>query len=254
MLPRIEPCWPALPGVCALSTTRVGGVSAAPYESLNLGAHVGDTVEAVAENRRRLSQQLPKGTEIQWLNQVHGNSVFHAPSKGAPDADACWTTTPGIALAIMTADCLPVLLSSVDGSVVAAAHAGWRGLAGGVLHNVVSALPCESAEVQVWLGPAIGPQSYEVGSEVQAAFAREIALHSSAGGDQETLFRPSSRGDGHSFANLAAIATVQLRDMGISNIYGGADFDTFSDHRRFFSHRRSGTTGRQVSTILIAPR
>jgi YfiH family protein len=158
--PFIEPDWPAPPGVLALCTTRVGGCSLPPYDSFNLAHHVGDEHANLERNRALLASRLPQGTTVQWLNQVHGVQVIKASGIGKPlypEADAAWSDEPGVACAVMTADCLPVLFCSLDGKHVAAAHAGWRGLLAGVLEAAVTALDTEPDQLMSWLGPAIGP-------------------------------------------------------------------------------------------------
>jgi YfiH family protein len=243
MIPLIEPDWPAPPRVVALGTTRVGGVSGAPWDSLNLGDHVGDAPEAVRENRRRLQQVLPEDTRIQWLRQVHGTAVAVAGRVAEPEADACWSNMPGQACAVLTADCLPVLLTNTGGTVVAAAHAGWRGLCAGVIEATIAALPCAPAELMAWLGPAIGPSVFEVGAEVRAAFLAEAASASAC-------FRPASRA-GHFLADLGGLARLRLAGAGVSGIYGGGRC-TFSETDRFFSYRRDGQTGRMATLICLA--
>ncbi|HAN67766.1 MAG TPA: multi-copper polyphenol oxidoreductase, partial [Halieaceae bacterium] len=167
----ITPDWPAPAAVSALVTTRSGGFSRGPWQGFNLGDHVGDEADAVAANRRLLQEQLGAGTRVQWLQQVHGTAVVLAPrAHGVPVADASWSGDPGVACAVLTADCLPVLLCDRAATVVAAAHAGWRGLAEGVLEATVRALPVPAASLLAWLGPAIGPAAFEVGAEVRDAF------------------------------------------------------------------------------------
>ena len=176
----LRPDWPAPAAVSALVTTREGGASLGAWQGLNLGDHVGDDPEAVAANRVLLQRSLPGGTSVQWLQQVHGIDVVHA-SRGCavPEADACWTDEPGIACAVLTADCLPVLFCDRSATVVAAAHAGWRGLCAGVLEATVAALPVDPGELLAWLGPAIGPTAFEVGPEVRDVFI-EVALKTAA--------------------------------------------------------------------------
>jgi YfiH family protein len=242
MIPLIEPDWPAPPNVVALGTTRQGGVSDAPWDSLNLGDHVGDTAEAVVENRRRLQRALPDAARVQWLHQVHGTGVVVAGQVAAPEADACWSGTPGQACAVLTADCLPVLLTDTDGTVVAAAHAGWRGLCAGVIEATIAALPCAPGALMAWLGPAIGPSAFEVGAEVRAAFLAGAA-------SAEACFRPSPRA-GHYFADLGALARQRLAGAGVAAVYGGGCC-TFSEPERFFSYRRDGQTGRMATLICL---
>lgn len=245
----IEPDWPAPPGVLALSTTRIGGVSTGVFAGYNLAAHVGDLPEAVAANRVRLLSGLPTGTAIRWLEQVHGAGVVEARGGGpAPRADACWTRSPGLACAVMTADCLPVLLSDRRGEVVAAAHAGWRGLLAGVLEAAVAAMGVAPSEILAWLGPAIGPGAFEVGPEVRSQF-----LESSLGDAAGRCFTPGFDKKEHYFADLYQLARLQLAACGVTRSYGSG-FCTFSDPARFYSYRRDGQTGRMASLILIKPR
>ncbi|MBA1259361.1 peptidoglycan editing factor PgeF [Pseudomonas oryzihabitans] len=235
----LRPDWPAPVGVQACVTTRAGGVSQAPFDSFNLGNHVGDDPAAVAENRRRLGQAL--GCRPAWLEQVHGTAVVEADPTRVLQADAAWTATPGIAVTMMTADCLPALFCRRDGSRVAAAHAGWRGLAGGVLEAAAASLEVAPAEVLVWLGPAIGPASFEVGVEVREAF---VAQHAEA----ERCF--VARGGDKYLGDLYTLARLRLAAQGITAVHGGG-FDTFADEERFFSYRRGARTGRFASLIWI---
>jgi len=236
----LTPDWPAPASVRACVTTRAGGVSLAPFDSLNLGDHVEDAPLAVAANRQVLVDAL--GCRPAWLQQVHSADVVEADSRCVPTADASWTATPGTACAVLTADCLPALFCDRAGTRVAAAHAGWRGLAGGVLENTVAALGIEPAELLVWLGPAIGPQSFEVGAEVREAF---VAVHTEA----QRAFVPS-RNAGKFMADLYALARIRLAACGVTAVYGGG-LDTFSDPR-FFSYRRAARTGRFASLVWIA--
>ena len=227
----------------ALSTLRVGGVSIAPYDSLNLALHVGDDAAAVLQNRARLKTLLP--AEPAWLTQVHGNRVLDAALViDAPAADASFTNQAGVVCAILTADCMPVLLRDRRGRVVGAAHAGWRGLAGGVLENTVSAMRQAGAdELQAWLGPAIGPQHFEVGEDVRAAFA-------SLGGQADAAFVSIAGKPGKYMADLPQLARLTLLSAGVTQISGGHDC-TVSDPQRFYSFRRDQVTGRMASLIWI---
>jgi YfiH family protein len=274
----VEPDWPAPAGVRALSTLRSGGVSLAPYASLNLGAHVGDLPEAVAENRRRLAVEAGLPAEPVWLAQVHGATVADldarasfgvaGPAVAAPpgaasaagpaagaasvlalgpgSADASFTRQPGRVCAILTADCLPVLLTEESGGVVAAAHAGWRGLAGGVLEATVGSLRVPPERLMAWLGPAIGPKHFEVGAEV-----REAMLNEDSGA--EGAFTLNARG--RFMADLGALVRRRLAALGVARIYGGGQC-THGDAERYFSHRRDAVTGRQATLIWMerAPR
>lgn len=235
--------WPGLPeSVRVASTTRLGGVSAAPYAQLNLGDHVGDVAERVAENRQRLIGLAGLPAAPAWLRQVHGTRVLrlHAGSAAGQEADACWTDQPEVVCAVLTADCLPVLLADARGHCVAAAHAGWRGLVHGVLEATVAALPAPASALTAWLGPAIGPTRFQVGAEVRDAFLTANAADA-------VHFRP----DGERWhADLFALARARLRRFGIARIHGG-DHCTVSDPLRFHSHRRDGVGGRMASLIWI---
>lgn len=236
----IVPEWPAPARVHALQTTRQGGYSHAPYDSLNLGTHVGEDAITVVANRNLLNKFVP--SEPIWLEQVHGINVVHAEQAGCvPRADACVSHQPNAVCTVMTADCLPVLICDEAGSVVAAAHAGWRGLADGVIEATVAAMQVPPSSLMVWLGPAIGPDAFEVGEEV-----REIFLgHDSAA---DTAFRP--HGEKY-FADIALLARLRLQALGIQHIYGG-DFCTYTDPTRFYSYRRDGRTGRMATMIWLS--
>ena len=234
------PDWPAPACVRACVTTRAAGSSQAPFDSLNLGDHVGDQPQAVAYNRQLVEARL--ACRPAWLQQVHSADVVRADTAQVLTADANWTTTPGTACAVLTADCLPALFCDRAGTRVAAAHAGWRGLAGGVLENTAAALAVAPGELLVWLGPAIGPASFEIGPEVREAF---VALHAEAA----QAFRPSINA-GKFMADLYALARIRLAAIGVTAVYGGG-LDTFSDPR-FFSYRRAARTGRFASLIWLA--
>jgi len=247
----IEPDWPAPANIVALTTLRDGGVSAEPYASLNLAAHVGDDSAAVEANRAVLAGLLPPAATVQWLTQVHGTKVVEAGAGGeCPEADASWSRVPGRACAVLTADCLPVLLCSRDGDVVAAAHAGWRGLLGGVLENTVAAMGADPGQLLAWLGPAIGPRAFEVGPEVRAGF---IAAAPSVQRDStRACFVPGGVSPGHYLADLYALARLRLSALGPVALYGG-DACTYSSPQQYYSYRRDGLTGRMASLILINP-
>ena len=247
----IEPDWPAPANILALTTTRTGGVSDAPIASLNLAHHVGDKPEAVAANRNVLPQRLPTGASVQWLQQVHGTQVLQASQQACgeyPEADASRTRKSAQACAVMTADCLPVLLCDRAGDVVAAAHAGWRGLPEGVLEYCVTAMAVNPAEIMAWLGPAIGPEAFEVGPEVRSAFLAAASREQVQA--TEASFVPSSHNRGRYLANLYTLARARLAGLQSANIFGGG-YCTHSDSARFFSYRRDGQTGRMASLILI---
>jgi YfiH family protein len=234
----LVPDWPAPANVRACVTTRSGGVSLPPFETFNLGDHVGDAPQAVAENRHRLCEAL--GCDVAWLSQVHSCDVVDAAVSGRV-ADACWTDVRRRACAVLTADCLPVLFCDRSGERVAAAHAGWRGLAGGVLENTLAALQVPPEEVLVWLGPAIGPHAFEVGPEVRQAFLEGHA-------EAAVAFVPSVNG-GRFMADLYALARLRLAASGVRSVHGGG-FCTYSDPR-FYSYRRNARTGRFASLVWL---
>ncbi len=245
-LPRspawILPDWPELKRVRAVTTTRVGGVSRGPYASFNLGDGVGDDPKAVDANRAVLAKRLSLPTDPLWLKQVHGKQVVHARQAVTPvQADASIADAAGMVCVVTTADCLPVLFCDWARTCVAAAHAGWRGLAAGILAATIEAMARPADQLLAWLGPAIGPQRYEVGDEVRQKFIQQNAFNRSA-------FIPSSH---HRwFADLYQLARNQLYSMGIQHVFGGG-FCTYSDARRFFSYRRNGVTGRMASLIWL---
>jgi YfiH family protein len=261
----ICPDWPAPPGVRALMSTRRGGVSGAPFDSLNLrpaglsGAAM-DEAAAIAENQRRFAHAL--GAAPVWLDQVHGAEVARlqpgdaSPGRPLPRADAAITTAPGIACTVLVADCLPVLLCSDDGRAVGAAHAGWRGLAGGVLDQTVAALcaaaGCGPERLLAWLGPCIGPAAFEVGADVLAAFGADPGAAARPDApDAAFVYRPRPDGSPRWRADLPALARRRLLALGVPRISGGA-WCTVSDPSRFFSFRRDGRTGRLAAAIAIA--
>ncbi len=256
-LSHIIPDWPDLPAsIGALASTRIGGLSQAPYDDgqggggLNLGRHVGDDDAVVERNRALLQQGLPGRPA--YISQVHGVAVVDAADVGADrpvlTADASFSTAPGVVCAIMTADCLPVLFASLDGKVVGAAHAGWRGLAAGILSETVAAMRQAGAgEITAWLGPAIGPQQFEVGPDVLEGF-----LAGAQGSEQEVrvAFRDYPGRSGKYLADIYALARVFLARDGVTRVSGGS-YCTASDAARFYSYRRDHVTGRQASLIWI---
>lgn len=238
----ICPDWPAPAQVRACVTTRRGGYSAAPYDSLNLGDHVGDVAATVAKNRAHVAAALGLPADLPWLTQVHGCEVAQLPCADLPPADAACTTQPRLPCVVMTADCLPVLFCSRQGDWVAAAHAGWRGLAQGVLEAVLARAPCPPEQLLAWLGPAIGPRAFQVGDEVRAAFVSQDAAAEDAFVQQDAQ---------HYLADLYQLARLRLARRGLHAVYGGA-FCTYEDQRRFFSYRRDGAaTGRMASLIWL---
>lgn len=235
----ICPDWPVANNVRACVTTATQGHSQGAYAHFNLAEHVGDDSAQVLANRQQLANIL--GCTPVWLDQVHGVDVAQACSQPVATADASVTRERGVACTIMTADCLPVLLATRDGSCVGAAHAGWRGLLAGVLENTAKAMDCEPQAIQVWLGPAIGAQVYEVGPEVREKFLADNPVAAQA-------FQPSAREE-HWFADLYCLARLRLQRFGIKEIYGGG-FCTLTD-TRFYSYRRQSQTGRFASLIWL---
>lgn len=244
-VPVITPQWPAPAGVRALCTTRKGGVSQPPRDVLNLGSRVGDNPEHVLQNRHRLAEQTGVAAgHIGWLNQVHGTDVVELTpdnTQTVPDADASYTRHPGIACAILTADCLPVILADRAGTVVGAAHAGWRSLCGGVLENLITAMEVEPTKLVAWLGPAIGPKSFEVGPEVREAFA----VNNPESGE---AFTSEGARQGRYLADIYHLARIRLGAVGVNDVYGGS-FCTVSDPKNFYSYRRDGQTGRMATLV-----
>jgi YfiH family protein len=243
----IIPVWPAPKQVRALQTTRAGGVSSAPYDSLNLGDHVGDAPLAVERNRILLNTLLP--SEPVWLEQAHGKVVVNADRTDClPQADACIARHRQTVCVVMTADCLPILLCDQQGSIVGAAHAGWKGLAAGVIEATVQEMNVAPRNLMAWMGPAISQQAFEVGHEVHAAF---IAAHPQA----ESAFIPAPKEEGKGegkkwFADIYALARLRLNALGITQIYGG-DRCTYREGELFFSYRRDGMTGRMGTFIWL---
>lgn len=246
----MRPEWPAPPGVGALMSTRAGGWSQPPYDSLNLGDHVGDAPQAVQRNRARFIEAVQAAPV--FLRQVHGTKVVHvrpqdAGSRVPIEADAALATEPGVACTVMVADCLPVLLAASNGRAVAAAHAGWRGLAAGVLDQAVAELcraaDCPASQLMAWLGPCIGPGRFEVGEDVRQAFIET----QEAGA---TRFRAGER-EGKWWADLPGLARDRLRAAGVMQVSGGR-WCTVEDGSRFFSFRRDGVTGRMAAAVWIA--
>lgn len=242
---HLHPQWPSPKGVAAISTTRLGGFGDGPFESLNLGLNCGDDDQVVARNRALLTERLGLPRQPAWLNQVHGSEVVDlAHYRPGVKADAATSRLPGQVCAVLTADCLPVLLCDREGSSVAAAHGGWRGLAAGVLAATVNAMGADPGQLMAWLGPAIGPAAFEVGPEVMEAFVKNDPTMVSA-------FQPG-RGD-RLQADLFAIARHQLRALGLTEIHGGGQC-THSDEKHFFSYRRDGRCGRMMSAIWLESR
>lgn len=240
--PIIKPDWPAPAHIHALTTTRVGGISQPPYDSLNLAIHVGDDTQAVIQNRQTLQTSLQLPQQPYWLNQTH--SIIAVPAKAisdTPTADASFTQQTNIVCCVLTADCLPVLVCDKAGTTVAAIHAGWRGLADGVIEATINQLPVQPSELLVWLGPAIGPLAFEVKQDVIAAFTQ----HDSAALQAFTLLSADTW-----LGNMYLLARQRLHALGITAIYGGTHC-TYTETNLFYSFRRDGHTGRMASIIWI---
>ncbi|MDX1269972.1 MAG: peptidoglycan editing factor PgeF [Oceanisphaera sp.] len=238
----ISPDWPAPANVRALVTLRSEGYSRGSYSSFNLAEHTGDDPRAVSRNRALLREYFRLPAEPVWLEQVHSRRVVLADTAACGTAaDASWTGAAGSVCAVMTADCLPVLICDRAGSRVAAAHAGWRGLHAGVISNAVRCLACDPEELIVWLGPAIGPGAFEVGAEVVEAFIAKDGQNSLA-------FRQTD--DRHWLCDLYRLARIELDTLGVHAVFGGNDC-TFTDSTRFYSYRRDGETGRMASLIWL---
>lgn len=242
MTKLIVPEWPLPSGVAACSSTRIGGVSLPPYDSLNLGAHCGDDLTHVEENRKRafMAGNLP--SKPVWLEQVHGKDVLKLTGEpyASKRADASYSNSAGTVCAVMTADCLPVLFCNRAGTEVAAAHAGWRGLCAGVLEEAVNCFADKPENILAWLGPAIGPDAFEVGPEVRDAF---MAVQSIA----DSAFRPAGE---KYYADIYTLAHQRLASVGVTQVFGG-DRCTFSQKDDFFSYRRDKNTGRMASFIWL---
>ena len=244
--PWIVPDWPAPPSVRALSTTRNGGHSIAPYASFNLSDYVGDAPGAVVKNRAQLQAQAGLPAEPHWLRQVHGTRVLDLDILAAeisvpPEADAAVTTTRGVVCAMQTADCLPVLLCDLAATRVGAVHAGWRGLAAGVIEAAVARWDAPAAQILAWFGPAIGPDAFEVGDDVRDTFVQDIP-------ETSCCFR--AHAPGKWYADLAQLARLRLQRAGVTRIYGGG-WCTYRDAQEFFSYRRDGVTGRMATLIWL---
>ncbi len=239
----LVPDWAVTSRVTVLTTTRLGGVSEAPYDSLNLGLHVNDNPEHVLQNRQRLQESFALPEAPRWLNQTHSADIIRLESSpessSAAHADGSWTDQSNIVAAVLTADCLPVVISDVHGTQVAVVHAGWRGLAGGILENALSVFP-SGAEVHAWLGPAIGPSAFEVGEDVLESFTARHAKH-----DSEFV---KTAAPGKYLANLYGLARSELqlaRDVTVS----GGDYCTYDQANWFHSHRRDGVKSGRMATI-----
>lgn len=242
LLRLLRPNWPAPPRVRAVSTTRRGGVSAGAYASLNLGGHVGDDPNHVQENRRRLRATLGLPADPVWMRQVHGANVVDAATV-VPDseADGAYSNRTDIACAVLSADCLPIFICNRQGTEVGLLHAGWRGLASGIVEAGLRAFRSPVAELMVWFGPAIGARAYEVGSDVRDAFVAPDAQAAAA-------FRAAAAGKW--YMDIYQVTRLQLAAHGVRAMYGG-EHCTATQVELFFSHRRDGLTGRMASLIWL---
>ncbi len=241
-IPVIYPDWPAPANIVALTTTRQGGISEAPYANFNLAAHTGDNAEHVAHNRHLLREIFTLPNEPAWLQQTHSTiAVKIDPHFQSCEADASYSDEAGQICVVMTADCLPILICNNAGTEVAAIHAGWKGLANGVIETTVNQLQSDPADLLVWLGPAIGPTAFQVGKDVYDLFIQP---------DSEALAAFNAQAQEKWLANIYQLARLRLKKLGIQAIYGG-DYCTYTDEERFFSYRRDGDTGRMASLIYI---
>ncbi len=239
----IKPDWPAPKQVKAISTTRRGGYSQAPFDSLNLGTHVEDDLATVLNNRAKLKQALSLPSEPVWLEQSHSTQVVDADNNASPlTADASVSHQSGKVCIVMTADCLPVLLTNNAGTMIAAAHAGWRGLNDGILESTINRMQSPPEDIIAWLGPAIGSEHFEVGGEVREAFMKQHkeSVQAFVAGENEDKW----------FADIYKLARIRLAAMGVSRVYGGG-YCTYADKERFFSYRREAMTGRMASLIWL---
>jgi len=237
------PDWSVSRRVKAYVTTRVGGVSKAPFDTMNLAIHVGDNIKSVEQNRSILRQRLELPGEPRWLDQVHGTDVADISSMRSCKADAFYTNKANIVCAVLTADCLPVFIADSDGAEVAVAHAGWKGLLKGVIEQAVGRFDADRKDLSVWLGPAIGPKQFEIGAEVVTAFKDEA-------GDDDISHAFVKLSEEKWLADIYELARFRLKRLGINNVTGG-DLCTVTDSQMFYSYRKDGITGRMASLIWI---
>jgi len=241
MIETIQPNWAAPSAIRACCTARVGGVSAAPFDSLNLALHVGDDPARVTRNRKLLREQLKLPAEPCWINQTHGTQTVTLEQDAARDADAAVTRVVGTIAVVMTADCLPILLCNRAGSEVGAVHAGWRGLQAGVIQSTLATMKSPNHQLMAWIGPGISQACFEVGDEVRAAFIDSMQ-------DAQTFFSANRRG--HWLCDLAGLAERVLTTQGVGEVYRDSHC-SYHDSDRFYSYRRSATTGRMATLIWI---
>lgn len=233
--------WPAPEHIHAFTTTRKGGVSEGVFGSFNLASHVDDQSSAVTSNRQLLKAFYELPAEPCWLQQIHSNQVIDAHRFESIEADASWTSSKDVVCTALTADCLPVFFTNKEGSCVAMAHAGWRGLLNGVISETFSAMQIKPEHCLVWLGPAIGPDAFEVGTEVRKSFSDK---------DSKTLNAFSQKDQGHWLCDMPQLARIELQQLGIRQIFGGNQC-TYADKEHFYSFRRDGSTGRMASLIWM---
>jgi len=239
----LKPTWSLPAQVQAVSSTRLGGISQAPYAGFNLGDHVADDAQHVQANRAHLVTTLGLPAEPLWLQQVHSQVVIEADAwQPGIQADGCIARSPGQVCLVMTADCLPILLADTAGTLVAAVHAGWRGLCHGIIEQAITQMAC-SGELVAWIGPAIGAQHFEVDASVRSAFIHTDGLET-----VRVAFQPNR--PGHWLADLVYLAKCRLHCMGVKAVFGG-DWCTYAEQRRFYSYRREGQTGRMASLIWL---
>lgn len=241
MIEIVQPQWPAPATVSACCTTRIGGVSAVPYDSLNLALHVGDDAARVSANRERLREQLGLPAEPCWINQTHGIRAVTLEQDSERDADAAITRRAGMVAVVMTADCLPILICNRSGTEVAAVHAGWRGLQAGVIQSTLDAMKSSGEELMAWIGPGISRPCFEVGDEVRAAFSDTVA-------DARKHFSP--HGPGHWLCDLGGLAEQVLNQRGVNLVFRDPHC-SYRDADLFYSYRRDATTGRMAALIWI---
>jgi YfiH family protein len=243
---RICPDWPAPANIAAFTSCRQGGSSAAPWQTLNLAEHVGDNSQHVRANRQLLQQQSTGLERIQWLDQRHTTDLVAADGKTLFTADGCYTSAVGLACAVLTADCLPLLMCDSAGQQVAAVHAGWRGLLGGIVENSLATFSVPAKDLLVWLGPAISQSVFEVGAEVRQAFLQATSAATQL--ETAAAFLPNPKRTGHYFADLYQLARIRLQACGVVTVYGG-NYCSYQQADRFYSYRRDGITGRMASVI-----
>jgi polyphenol oxidase len=245
----ITPSWSAHARVRAVVTTRAGGYSSPPYHGFNVAAHVKDDPSVVARNRQLLQDRIGASNRLFWVNQVHGSIVRvlseQESADSMPNADAIYTRHSQQALAIMTADCLPMFLAAADGSEIAVVHAGWRGLSQGVVENTLACFQCDPGQIHAWLGPAIGPDHFEVGEEVRQTFLQKSSVPELI----STAFKPAALA-GKWWADLYQIARIRLVQAGVTSVAGG-QYCTYRDEKYFYSYRRDHVTGRMASVIWL---